>query len=128
MFSDPLNIANSGTSLILPRVDAGLKAGKYMVNIPGTSQTEFNIRNTDYFSKPLKRTMRRHNIELTRTTVIAATSVAPETNKVVKAYLVVEHDDRSSAAEIAAVADEVANFVIESKNSGYVTKLVNNEG
>lgn len=128
MFADPLAIANTGTTLSLPRVDAGLKSGKYMTVVPGTSVDEFNIRNSDYQSKPLKRLMRRHNIELTRTTVIAATSVAPETTKVVKVYLVIEHDDRSTLEEIQDAADQVANFVIESKNSGFVQKLVNNEG
>lgn len=128
MFADPLAIANTGTTLSLPRVDAGLKSGKYMTVVPGTSVDEFNIRNSDYQSKPLKRLMRRHNIELTRTTVIAATSVAPETTKVVKVYLVIEHDDRSTLGEIQDAADQVANFVIEGKNSGFVQKLVNNEG
>lgn len=128
MFSDPIVIANSGTDLTLPRVDAGLKAGRYMKVVPGTLKEEFNIRNSEYFSKPLKRTMSRHNIELTRTKSIAATSTEPSTTSVVKAYLVIEHDVRADAAEIAAAADEVANFVIDAKNSGYVTKLINNEG
>lgn len=128
MFSDPITIANTGTTLSLPRVDAGLKSGKYMLIVPGTSTDEFNVRNSDYQSKPLKRLMRRHNIELTRTTTIAATSTSPETFKVVKCYMVIEHDDRSSLEEIQAAADQVANFVINAKNSGYVQKLINNEG
>lgn len=128
MFSDPIVIANSGTALTLPRVDAGLKSGRYMKVVPGTSTEEFNIRNSEYFSKPLKRTMSRHNIELTRIKSIAATSTEPSTTSVVKAYLVIEHDVRATSAEIAAAADEVANFVIATKNSGYVTKLINNEG
>lgn len=128
MFSDPITIANTGTTLSLPRVDAGLKSGKYMSIVPGTSTDEFNVRNSDYQSKPLKRLMRRHNIELTRTTTIAATAISPETFKVVKVYMVIEHDDRSSLAEIQAAADQVANFVIAAKNAGYVQKLINNEG
>lgn len=128
MFSDPITIANTGTTLSLPRVDAGLKSGKYMSIVPGTSTDEFNVRNSDYQSKPLKRLMRRHNIELTRTTTIAATAISPETFKVVKVYMVIEHDDRSSLAEIQAAADQVANFVIDAKNAGYVQKLINNEG
>lgn len=128
MFSDPISIANTGTTLSLPRVDAGLKSGKYMSIVPGTSTDEFNVRNSDYQSKPLKRLMRRHNIELTRTTTIAATAISPETFKVVKCYMVIEHDDRCTLAEIQAAADQVANFVIDAKNAGYVQKLVNNEG
>lgn len=128
MFSDPITIANTGTTLSLPRVDAGLKSGKYMSIVPGTSTDEFNVRNSDYQSKPLKRLMRRHNIELTRTTTIAATAISPETFKVVKCYMVIEHDDRCSLAEIQAAADQVANFVIAAKNAGYVQKLINNEG
>jgi len=128
MFSDPITIANTGTTLSLPRVDAGLKSGKYMSIVPGTSTDEFNVRNSDYQSKPLKRLMRRHNIELTRTTTIAATAISPETFKVVKVYMVIEHDDRSSLEEIQAAADQVANFVIAAKNAGYVQKLINNEG
>lgn len=128
MFSDPLVIANSGTDLTLPRVDAGLKSGKYMKVVPGTSAEEFNIRNSEYFSKPLKRTMSRHNIELTRTKSIAATSTEPSTTSVVKVYLVIEHDVRASSVEISDAADEVANFVIDAKNGGYVAKLINNEG
>jgi len=128
MFSDPITIANTGTTLSLPRVDAGLKSGKYMSIVPGTSTDEFNVRNSDYQSKPLKRLMRRHNIELTRTTTIAATAISPETFKVVKVYMVIEHDDRSTLAEIQAASDQVANFVIAAKNAGYVQKLINNEG
>jgi len=128
MFSDPITIANTGTTLSLPRVDAGLKSGKYMSIVPGTSTDEFNVRNSDYQSKPLKRLMRRHNIELTRTTTIAATAISPETFKVVKVYMVIEHDDRSTLAEIQAASDQFANFVIAAKNTGYVQKLINNEG
>lgn len=128
MFSDPLSIANTGTTLSLPRVDAGVKSGTYMVNVPGTYTDEFNIRNSEYVSKPLKRTFRRHNIELKRTTVIPATAISPATNKIVKVYMVIEHDDNVTATEIQTAADQVANFVIAAKNTGYVNKLINNEG
>lgn len=128
MFADPIIIANTGTSLTIPRVDAGQKAGKYMAVVPGTSIDEFNIRNSSYFSKTDKRSYDRHNIELVRTTTIAATAISPETFKKVKVYLVIEHDSRTSLAEIQAAADQVANFVIEANNPGFVQKLVNNEG
>lgn len=128
MFADPIVIANSGVSVTLPRIDAGQKSGRYMSVVPGLQTLDFSIRNNSYFSKADKRNMNRHNIELTRTTTIAATSIAPETFKKVKAYLVVEHDDKSTLAEIQAVADQVANFVIAAKNPGFVQKLVNNEG
>jgi len=128
MFTDPLSIANTGTALSLPRVDAGIKSGTYMVNVPGNYNDEFNIRNSEYVSKSLKRTFRRHNIELKRTTVIPATAISPATNKIVKVYMVIEHDDNVTAAEIQAAADQVANFVIAAKNAGYVNKLINNEG
>lgn len=128
MFSDPLSIANSGTTLSLPRVDAGMKAGTYMVNVPGDYQIEFNIRNSEYVNKSLKRTFRRHNIELKRTDVIDATSITPQTNKIVKVYMVIEHDDNVTAAEIKSAADQVAHFVIDASNGGYVDKLINNEG
>lgn len=128
MFLDPITIANTGTTLSMPRVDAGPQAGKFMSIVPGTKSEEFNIRNSKYFSKSDKRNYSRHNIELTRVTTIAATSIAPETFSKVKAYLVIEHDDKATLAEIQQVADEVAHFVIEASNAGYVQKLVNNEG
>lgn len=128
MFADPMVLANTGTSLSLPRVDAGQQSGKFMVVVPGTSIDEMNIRNTSYFSKPSKRTMYRHNVELIRTTTIAATAISPETFKVVKAYMVLEHDSRTTIAEIQAIADQLANFFIAAKNPGFVQKLVNNEG
>jgi len=128
MFADPIVIANNGASLVLPRVDAASKAGKYMSVVPGTSVDEFNIRNSSYYSKTDKRSYDRHNIELVRTTTIAATAISPETFKKVKVYLVIEHDSRITLAEIQSAADQVANFVIAAKNPGFVQKLVNNEG
>lgn len=128
MFADPIVIANNGTSLTLPRVDAASKAGKYMSVIPGTSVDEFNIRNTSYYSKADKRSYDRHNIELVRTTTIAATAISPETFKKVKVYLVIEHDSRTSLADILTASNQLANFVIDTTNPGFVQKLVNNEG
>lgn len=128
MFADPLVVANTATSLSLPRVDAGQKTGKFMAVVPGTSIDEMNVRNSEYYSKTEKRTMNRHNVELIRTTTIAATTIAPESSKKVKAYFVIEHDSRATLTEIQLVADQLANFFIAAKNSGFVQKLVNNEG
>lgn len=128
MFADPIVVANTGTSLSLPRVDSGPQSGRFMSVVPGTSIDEMNIRNSRYFSKPEKREMFRHNVEIVRSTTIAATTIAPESVKRVKAYLVVEHDSRATIAEIQAICDQLANFFIAAKNPGFVQKLVNNEG
>lgn len=128
MFADPLNLANTGTTISLPRVDAGQMSGTFMKVIPGTSSDVLAIRNSSYVNKKYRRTMSRHNVEITRITNIAATTTAPETFKVLKAYVVVEHDDKGTLAEIQAISDQVASFFIEAKNAGFVQRLVNNEG
>jgi len=128
MFADPIIVANDGTPLTLPRVDAGPMTGKYMSVVPGVSAEMLNIRNSSYFSKVDKRNYNRHNVELARTKTIAATSIAPETFSKVKAYIVVEHDDKATLAEIQQVCQELALFVVESYNPGFVQKLINNEG
>lgn len=129
MFNDPISIAaTAATPLLLPRVDAGPKSGRFTSVSPGVSIEDLNIRNTEYMSKKDKRIMFRHNVELSRSIVIAATTTSPEATKVLKGYVVIEHDSRATLAEIQLLADQLANFFIAAKNPGFVQKLVNNEG
>jgi len=128
MFSDPLNITTpwNGEVRSFARTDAGNKSGEFS-HKTATESDSFAIRNTEYNSKALKRKVKRHNIEFTRMMPVAATTTSPATTRYVKAYMVIEHDEFIDIEQIKGAAGVAAAFVMDSLNSGYVAKLVNEE-